>query len=116
VAYTSNIILFLNIKRSNSCLSMLSNDFKAQNLRMWDELKMATKMFLSFENDGNNIQFFLQLLWFFLQKKYKNVKTMLPTRGTPGNTYIFIRKYLEISGNTTKYQAIQKQKHEILGN
>jgi hypothetical protein len=55
---------------------------------------------------------------------------------TPGNTYIFIRKYQEIpknfrkfleisgntckfqeiSGNTTKYEEIQDQKHEILGN
>jgi hypothetical protein len=29
---------------------------------------------------------------------------------TPGNTY------LEIPGNTMKYQEIQDQKHEILGN
>jgi uncharacterized protein (UPF0147 family) len=52
---------------------------------------------------------------------------------TPENTYICIRKYQKIpknirkylelsgntcklSGNTTKYQEIQDQKHEILGN
>jgi hypothetical protein len=59
-----------------------------------------------------------------------------PRAKTPGNTYIFIRKYqeipknfrkyLEITGNTckfqeilrntTKYQEIQDQKHEIQRN
>jgi hypothetical protein len=49
-----------------------------------------------------------------------------PRGKTPGNTYIFIRKYQEIpkkirkylviSENTCKFQKIQDQKHEILGN
>jgi hypothetical protein len=58
------------------------------------------------EISGNNT--FLEIFTIFF---------LMPSPGkTPGNSYIFIRKYQEISGNTTKYQEIQDQIHEKLGN